>query len=266
MLFSVGLSWNAKAEAISSLPNEGLVRWDQVTKIQSDDKSIEFNQVQAVLGGAASAVAGHTLYARSLYGQSNLDSSSTIPLLVKQPKPQPVTLLPLEETSFLSSKQKPQVSPENLNIFTNSQQVPEGLCLSLQGRPCTPPAMIGGVPSTESRENALTKWRGYALAARTPDLDEVAAGFGGAASAVAGKTLSPRSLNTQSTLDSSSTIPLLVKQPKSQPVTLLPLGETSFLSSKQKPQVSPENLNIFTNSQQVPEGLCLSLQGRPCTP
>ncbi len=283
LLLSVGLSWNAKAEAISSLPNEELVRWDKVTKIQSDGKSIEFNQVQAVLGGAASAVAGQTLYARSLNTQSNLDSSSTIPLLVQQPKPQPVTLLPLEETSFLSSKQKPQVSPDNLNIFTNSQQVPEGLCLSLQGIPCPPPPMIlGRVPSTESRENALAqrllsqtkKWRGYeiseaggyTIAARTPDIDEVAASFGSAASAVAGKTLSPPSLYSQSNLDSSSTIPLLVKQPKSQPLTLLPLEETSFLSSKQKPQVSPDNLNIFTNSQQVPEGLCLSLQGIPCPP
>nr|MDJ0576208.1 BamA/TamA family outer membrane protein [Xenococcaceae cyanobacterium MO_234.B1] len=254
-----GLSWNAKAEAISSLPNEGLVRWDKVTKIQNDSKSIEFNQVQAGLGGVASAVAGQTLYARSLNTHSNLDSSSTIPLLVKQPKSQPVTLLPLGETSFLSSKQKPQVLSDNLNIFTNSQQVPEGLCLSLQGIPCTPPAKtVGRVPSTKSRKNAL--------AARTPDLNEVAAGFGGAASAVAGKTLSPRSLYSQSNLDLSNTIPLLVQQPKSQPVTLLPLEETSFLSSKQKPQVLSDKLNIFTNSQQVPEGLCLSLQGIPCTP
>ena len=205
LLLSVGLSWNAKAEAISSLPDEGLVRWDKVTKIQSDGKSIEFKQVQAVLGGAMSAVAGQTLYPQSLHSQSTLDSSSTISSLVKQPNPQPVTLLPIEEKSFLRSNQKPQVLPDNLNIFTNSQPISEGLCLSFQGIPCPPPPMIGVVPATESKKNVIssrsasrraqrllsqtTKWRGYEIAAITPDIDQVTAGFGGAVFAIAGKTL-----------------------------------------------------------------------------
>ena len=81
LIFSVGISWTAKAETISVLPKDKLVKQDSATAIQN-----------------------------------NLNPSTIVPLLVKKPKPETITLLP-------NPRKKPKVLPNKLNLISTTSQL-----------------------------------------------------------------------------------------------------------------------------------------------
>ena len=102
LIFTVGLSWGAKAEIISVLPKEELIRRDSATEIPKARKTAKTGVVS-----------------KSLTPQKYdaLNSSTILPLLVKEPKSAPLTLLP-------NPQKKPKVLPKQLKfIATTSQQV-----------------------------------------------------------------------------------------------------------------------------------------------
>ncbi len=106
LIFSVGLSWGAKAEIIAAVPKEELIRRDSTTEIPREGKTAKARVVSKSLTPQKYDV---------------LNSSDIVPLLVKQPKSATLTLLP-------KPQKKPKVLPKHLNLLaTKSQQVAEDL-------------------------------------------------------------------------------------------------------------------------------------------